>query len=531
MIAPMRAAPWSTTEWQLPKLHWAAAGVDSQGDPTGPIKIGDTWHVFVDCALGWCHATSTDGGISWTDRPALKLGGRGGVGTGSWTQLPNGTFVALYCGGDGCGPGLECLGVATSDDPQLLDVYDHGVQARMPAGLSWFRDPARGFVLNQSRLCTVMGAGAHDCDQGGAKTALLCTPSLDNLHEWSYLGDLTSTFTKPGAVTGGEDDGCNSGGPSCPDFFKLPASDRWALLVMYNNQRSSWFPPARWLVGTFDESTTTFVPESSGLLGGDFDYVPKSGAAAGDENDQRRLMWANIGIAPSRAHAHPGILSFSRELAWEVDGSGDAFLAMRFIPELAALRRPGSDFSTRRRAALPVHDRASPRLARIGDTALIPIRGQQLELRATFPAVAPGESSAYGVAVLTASNGSAFGSSLTETTRIGYDPYWRTLFIDTSASCADASSSAACAPIANGLRALRSYPLDLRPSGGRLELVVYVDGGVLEVCANNRTVLSSFAQTSSNVSDRVGVFGVSAASLPHVVLEAWQLQPTAQVLS
>ena len=513
--------------WQLPRLHWAASGVDGQGDPTGPIHIGDTWHVFTDCARGWCHATSTNG-VYWTDQPPLKLGGAASIGTGSWTQLPNGTYVALYCGGDGCGPGLECLGVATSDDPRLVDVYDHGIQAHAPPGLSWFRDPARGFILNHSRLCTVMGAGAHDCDRGGAKTALLCTNSLSDLHEWRYLGNIVSTFTRPDVSAGAAGDGCDSGGPSCPDFFRLPASDRWALLMTYNNQRSSWFPPARWLVGSFDESSAAFVPEASGLVGGDFDYVPKTGAS---ESGDRRLLWANIGIAPAQDHAHRGVLSLSRELSWEAGDDGEAFLAMRFIPELKVMRRPSPAFSSLAAGSDTIAPAPPPPPpSRVGDLALIPLRGTQLELRASFPALRPGETAAYGLAVLTAIN----GSRIVETTRIGYDPNWRSLFIDTRASCAggedveESGPSGPCIPIPNAPRALRSYPLDVRASAGRLDLVVYVDGGLIEVCANNRSVIASFAQTSGNASDRAGVFGLSAAEGARVKVEAWLLRPAVQ---
>merc|ERR1712216_657390 len=103
----------------------------------------------------------------------MELGNGVGIGTGSWTVLPNGTKLGLYCGGKDCGPNLACMGVATSDDDDLRSFQDHGVRVRVPSNWSDFRDPARAFLAKDgNRMCTVMGAGFHDCKDGGVKFAL-----------------------------------------------------------------------------------------------------------------------------------------------------------------------------------------------------------------------------------------------------------------------------------------------------------------------------------------------------------------------
>ena len=109
--------------------------------------------------------------------------------------------------------------------------------------LSGFRDPSRAFLVaastsaSSSRLCTVIGAGAHDCSRGGAKMLLYCTRDLTNLFEWRFVSELSSSFTRPRGEplgAGARLDGVRSGGVSsggdgcaglvsCPDFFKLHA--------------------------------------------------------------------------------------------------------------------------------------------------------------------------------------------------------------------------------------------------------------------------------------------------------------------
>eukprot|EP01052_Picozoa_sp_SAG31_P009174 SAG31_NODE_477_length_15150_cov_13.611772_10_plen_71_part_00 len=67
-----------------------------------------------------------------------------------------------------------------------------------------------------------------------------------------------------------------------------------------------------------------------------------------------------------------------------------------------------------------------------------------------------------------------------------------------------------------------SYPLYV-PRGADLELHVIVDGFLLEVCANNKTIIAAMALPSQANSTRVGVFGLRVAA--DVSLEAWDLRP------
>ena len=70
-----------------------------------------------------------------------------------------------------------------------------------------------------------------------------------------------------------------------------------------------------------------------------------------------------------------------------------------------------------------------------------------------------------------------------------------------------------------------SYPLDISP-GEKVEMVVIVDGGIVEVCANNRSVVAALALSGSGNSTRVGVFGLPSTAMVHA--EAWELTPLYQ---
>lgn len=362
-----------------------------------------------------------------------------------------GTAVGLYCGGKGCLPDLECIGVVTSDDADLVKVQDHGVRLKMPSNLTGMRDPARPFLAdNGTKLCAIFGAGAHDCENGGAKYVQYCTPDLVDMNNWTYRSTVASVFTRSKAPSGGEnrmqhDDGCN-GLVSCPDFFPLPGDDNdlWMLMGNYNNEQSSWYPASQYAVGTFDG--LKLVAQQHGQVGSAYDYVPKSGA--GSSNTGRRLFWTNVGVS---LNGHTGFLSLSREFTVADAGIGAArgaspppalaapppTLEMQFVNELHNLRIPDAGVRVQHAAttatgndehASGANAAVSP-LHRVGDTALVNgMNARQVEIRATFTSIPPGSTDAYGIAVLTST--SADGAYLLESTRIGYSPFRRHLFVD-----------------------------------------------------------------------------------------------------
>ena len=125
-----------------PKFHVYPDTIESQ-DISGPIKIGDTWHMFMDCVpegcpalvqpvrdkpLSWCHFSSLDL-VHWAEHPIAIAPDHDFDGsiidTGAIFQHPNGTVLALYATSNvtsnlpaGAFDGDLCL--AVSEDPELL---------------------------------------------------------------------------------------------------------------------------------------------------------------------------------------------------------------------------------------------------------------------------------------------------------------------------------------------------------------------------------------------------------------------------
>ena len=45
LTGPGHRVPPAVPAWLMPKLHWHTAH-GGQGDPTAPVKLGDTWSVW-----------------------------------------------------------------------------------------------------------------------------------------------------------------------------------------------------------------------------------------------------------------------------------------------------------------------------------------------------------------------------------------------------------------------------------------------------------------------------------------------------
>ena len=108
--------------------------------------------------------------------------------------------------------------------------------------------------------------------------------------------------------------------------------------------------------------------------------------------------------------------------------------------------------------------------------------------------------------------------------RIGVSPNLRALFIDRSYANASGGGWPQTAACDKRLaeQAVMSYPLEVAP-GDAVEIVVIVDGGIVEVGVNNRSVVAGLALSGSGNSTRVGVFGLPSTATVHA--EAWELTP------
>ena len=149
---------------------------------------------------------------------------------------------------------------------------------------------------------------------------------------------------------------------------------------------------------------------------------------------------------------------------------------------------------------------------RVGDTTLIgPPGGAATEVRlrvARGPGLI-GLSDVYGVVVLASVSNT---STMFEATRIGYNEHMRTLFVDRGlANHAQGAGWPTSSADGRQSDRLTEYSFALNSATTPLDLVVLVDGALLEICTNNRTVVASVALTSTQASTRVGVFGLGPA--------------------
>lgn len=236
-VAPPRPASRKQSFHLMPKSHWV-------NDPNGPLKNGDTYHMFYQYVPGsaawewglcWGHAVSRDL-VRWRHLPiALKPTpgslDQDGCFSGSATLDENGVPVILYTGVVRKPPGSHGPDVsgqyefqllarpADPDDPDLTHWVTepftpflpapafsgqtpHGPPSAVPAaaiaardpaalgasaGLTGWRDP---FVVarpseTDPNFYVIVGAG----ERGRAGTALLYK-SLSIHGGWSYSGEL-----------------------------------------------------------------------------------------------------------------------------------------------------------------------------------------------------------------------------------------------------------------------------------------------------------------------------------------------------
>ena len=518
----------------LPIFHWYPDTLESQ-DISGPIKIGDTWHVFVDCIpegettevigpqvglgpLQWCHFSSTDL-VHWSAHPIAIRNDRDFDGaiidTGSTFQHPNGTVLAIYATAN-----RTSLKHTFDGDVCIAVAEDHAGGLAGGNGLLRWRkacDAANGRIVNPTcawcrqtcpdscrqnenstapspfpgiiaamghrdptapwldkcapsspALCwyVLVGSGGR-LDEGGPVRSVATLWRTD--YNISTRWDFVSLFwDSPGGLY------------SCPDFFAIPQTD----LVVFSSLDQHYF------VGTYGVNATSGVPTlsaeappSSQMTAGEIWKTAGEGANNALNKSSRRILWGAIrihtpmpNINPMSAFMHyrgstggeaPSVVSLPRDLTL-LPGSSPPRLSFAFVPELEALR------GDHRRFEAPVA------------AGMLNASGRALEIFAVFAPVAeqePPASSPFGISVLV-------GGTDQKGTDIGYD----------------STSSAA---FLGGLKA----PLSLGATEA-LRLHVYVDACLVEVIANNQTLLSAQVVTPDASFDGLAVFGpVGAQSI------------------
>eukprot|EP00935_MAST-01C_sp_MAST-1C-sp1_P002630 g2630.t1 len=358
------------------------------------------------------------------------------------------------------------------------------------------QDPARAIQLSDGSWYVAVG-----CEVKGAKYAAICLfRALDEaLSKFEPAGGNDSGgvfFEIP--MTYGAIDGNgvfhNKSYPlsgldvGCPDLF--PCGDnQYCLLVTYGG------PPGgplshmqdQWWVGNIVGSASAglkFVPEETGLLDYGNYFAGKTGTVENQTAHGRRVLFGFPGwTQTTKPKGSPKCLQFARELS--VVGNR---LALAPIPELSLLRRKQTQTSC---------------TACDNRTALA--TGAQLEVRLMCPGATSGT---VGVDVLATPDGSQF-------TRVAYDFHAQQLVVDQRACCT--------ATPGNGV--VQTAPLQLADGEG-VDLAVFVDGYLLEVFLNNRSVITALVApnaTAAGPAERRAAVHYGGAAATKCAAWSWQL--------
>lgn len=471
---------------RCPALH--AVTLPGLYDPAGLLLVNGTWHAWED-SYAWGHWTSRDL-VHWTLRDATGFSGL----TGSVSPTPDGSgFVALYPP-----DGKQRSIVARKATSPALDTWDDvlvdAILRPNRTGVLGFRDPSRAFEWNGSWYVGV-GCGVG---KPGPFTAGM-------LSWWRATNDELTAFEPAGKAPGGElcdamfvvnmTDGHQDWNVQwhpdpileyfleCPDVFKL--GDRVVVI-------GAMFTVTQWWVGMLSDDGSVFTPESTGVLDyGNF-YAPRTATGVEQTPDGRRVLFAFNGW--HQPTFTPGLncsrsFTFPRDIKLERDKEGKPFVGIRPVPELGRLRVAGS------------HVRKHADGAALVTGGRLEVRLKCLWLRAPKTGVA------Y-VSVLQES--SVAGPVM----NVGYNFTSQSMYV----WHADSSPRGTVPTI------LQNAPVARSDLDGKLEMAIYVDGGMLEAFALPYVSITALANLErvSGLDGLANTLHVAAAGV-HCTADAWRL--------
>ena len=256
----------------------------------------------------------------------------------------------------------------------------------------------------------------------------------------------------------------------CPDLF--PLGDKWVLV-------GSLYKTNQWWVGTIAGNPPRFTPEQVGILDYGNGYAAKTGTTWVQSGDARRLVFGFTGWSePTMPTGCGRALIIPRDL--KVQGSE---LKISPIPETAVLRKPGT---------MHAGDAASAALA----------SGSQVELRLNCSTSA--STGKVGLRTLATSDGKHY-------TEIGYDFEARAFYADHSSCCAAPNTIVQRAPLSSAML------------GQRMELSVFVDGGLIEAFLGGRVITPLVAPDADAGAPADRVTTVTNTAGVTCTVASWQL--------
>jgi len=457
----------------LPEKNW-------MNDPNGLIHWNGEYHMFyqynpnaaVHGDIHWGHAVSRDL-AHWQHLPiALAPSPDGPDAGGCWSGCAvehDGAPAVVYTGFNE-GRQTTCLAFGSADLRELRKYPGNPVIAAPPEDMQTvgFRDHTVWMEDGQWHM--LIGSG----EEGFGPRALMYR-SGDLIH-WEYLHPLTdgSELKRFPLYTGNMWE--------CPSFFEL---DGRHVLIFSAWEYDTLFTGV--YVGRYENQT--FKPETLRMLdyGRNGFYAPQTMLEAPGGGRQRRLIWGWLQEArPVEAALRTGwsgAMSLPRELT--VDDQGH--LRQQFVPELAVLRAE-------------LYSMAGLRLSPRVEWSL-PVNGRALEMRLQVRKQGSGR---LGLSVLRAPDGG-------EQTVIWLD--WGANEIVLDRSRASDGQEAFTTPLQG----------KLLQAGDVLDLVVYVDGSIIECLVDGYAALSGRAYPLREESTGVALIADGCAAQIEG-LDVWQLQ-------
>jgi sucrose-6-phosphate hydrolase SacC (GH32 family) len=466
--APPKSALW------CPHFHT----IQGHYDPSGPILVDGTWHVFPDGngkggGKGWSHFTSKDL-LRWTEQSNSTMadGDTGSVSITDGKQVvvlfpdndtPAGGNVTRALKRQTAVQGKLSLDVTWSmptvavDKPDSLGkgMRDPARALQMPDG-HWYVGAGSGFGGTGPNANTK--TGLPDSGTGCLAWFRAKDASLSSLE---YVGCLlennhTTGHIDPGTVAWKNQD-MVAAFFECPDVF--PLGDKYVAMASLYNWHAGGYFTNEFFLGTITDNK--FKVEDRGLLDYGQYYAARTGGGVPQSPNGRRVLFSATGW-----HNPPGMGSCKTQLHLiprdiKLDNKGR--ITFNPIPEIAqTLRKPGS-------AAFELSAGAAGRYIDGATT----VKGSSLELHLNCSGAA--NTGTVGLQILAHADKSKY-------TTVGYDYGAKQLFVDHSNSGAQASTIKQVAPLAGGVQS----------DGNAVEIVVLVDRGLVESFLNRRAVISSF---------------------------------------